>query len=108
MARRIVFRANAMEIGVVEGALCRRLQTLRKNWLPSGQALKDACGALNGAMPKLEKIEGSLSEIQAREVMVDFAFMNLSLKERPRFYRVRHGERDDYGKGRDARSLRVG
>ncbi|WP_156947374.1 hypothetical protein [Bradyrhizobium sp. WSM3983] len=46
----------------------------------------DACGAINGAMPKLEKIEGSLSEIQAREVMVDFAFMNLSLKERPLFY----------------------
>ena len=46
----------------------------------------DACGAINGAMPKLEKIEGSLSEIQAREVMVDFAFMNLSLKQRPRFY----------------------
>ncbi len=27
-----------------------------------------------------------MSEIQAREVMVDFAFMNLSLKERPRFF----------------------
>lgn len=37
-------------------------------------------------MPKLKKIEGSLSDIQARDVMVDFAFMNLSLKERPRFY----------------------
>ena len=46
----------------------------------------DACGALQGAMPQLERIEGPLSEIQAREVMVDFAFMNLSLLERPRFY----------------------
>jgi hypothetical protein len=46
----------------------------------------DACGAINGAMPRLERIEGPLSEIQAREVMVDFAFMNLSLKERPKFY----------------------
>lgn len=46
----------------------------------------DTCGAINGAMPTLEKIEGPLSEIQAREVMVEFAFMNLSLKERPRFY----------------------
>lgn len=46
----------------------------------------DACGAINGAMPRLERIAGPLSEIQAREVMVDFAFMNLSLKERPRFY----------------------
>ena len=46
----------------------------------------DAGGSLQGAMPRLEKIEGPLSEIQAREVMVDFAFMNLSLKERPRFY----------------------
>jgi hypothetical protein len=46
----------------------------------------DACGAINGAMPRLERIGGPLSEIQAREVMVDFAFMNLSLKERPRFH----------------------
>ena len=46
----------------------------------------DACGAIQGAMPRLERIAGPLSEIQAREVMVDFAFMNLSLKERPKFY----------------------
>jgi hypothetical protein len=45
----------------------------------------DACGALQGTMPRLEKISGPLAELQAREVMVDFAFMNLSLKERPRF-----------------------
>ena len=41
---------------------------------------------MNGAMPRLERIDGPLSEVQAREVMVDFAFMNLSLKERPKFY----------------------
>ena len=46
----------------------------------------DACGALNGSRPRLERIDGPLSGIQVREVMVDFAFMNLSLKERPRFY----------------------
>ncbi|NGX98395.1 MAG: hypothetical protein G4V63_25280 [Candidatus Afipia apatlaquensis] len=46
----------------------------------------DAGGALQGAMPRLERIGGALSEIQTREVMVDFAFMNLSLKERPRFH----------------------
>lgn len=46
----------------------------------------DACGAINGATPRLNRIEGPLSEIQAREVMVDFAFMNLSIKERPKFY----------------------
>jgi hypothetical protein len=46
----------------------------------------DACGAINGAMPILERIEGPLSEVQAREIMVDFAFVNLSLKERPKFY----------------------
>src|SRR5258706_1898413 len=46
----------------------------------------DAGGALQGAMPRLERIEGALSEVQAREVMVDYAFMNLSLEERPRFY----------------------
>lgn len=37
-------------------------------------------------MPRLERIAGPLSEIQGREVMVDFAFMNLSLKERPKFH----------------------
>jgi hypothetical protein len=46
----------------------------------------DACGAINGVMPILEKIEGQLSEIQVREVMADFAFVNLSIKERPTFY----------------------
>lgn len=46
----------------------------------------DACGAINGAMPRLDRIEGPLSEIQAREVLVDFAFMNLHIKDRPRFY----------------------
>ncbi len=46
----------------------------------------DAGGALQGAMPRLERIGGALSEIQTREVMVDFAFVNLSLKERPRFH----------------------
>ena len=46
----------------------------------------DACAALQGAMPRLERIDGPLSEIQTREVMVDFAFVNLSLKERPKFY----------------------
>jgi hypothetical protein len=46
----------------------------------------DACGAIQGAMPRLNRIEGPLSQIQAREVMVDFAFVNLSIKERPKFY----------------------
>jgi hypothetical protein len=46
----------------------------------------DACGAIQGAMPRLERVEGPLSETQAREVMADFAFMNLSLEERPKFY----------------------
>jgi hypothetical protein len=49
-------------------------------------SFNDACGALQGAEPRLKRIDGPLSEIQAREVMVDFAFMNLSLKERPTFY----------------------
>lgn len=43
-------------------------------------------GRSQGAEPRLKRIDGPLSEVQAREVMVDFAFMNLSLKERPRFY----------------------
>jgi hypothetical protein len=46
----------------------------------------DSCGAIQGAMPRLDRIEGPLSEIQAREVMVDFAFLALHLKERPKFF----------------------
>jgi hypothetical protein len=46
----------------------------------------DSCGAIQGAMPRLERIDGPLSEIQAREVMVDFAFLALHLKERPKFF----------------------
>ena len=59
---------------------------LRLNDVVLVTTFNDACGAMQGAMPRLERIDGPLSEIQAREVMVDFAFMNLSLKERPTFH----------------------
>jgi len=45
----------------------------------------DSCGAMNAANERLVRIEGPLSELQIREVMVELAFMNLTLKKRPVF-----------------------
>lgn len=45
----------------------------------------DSCGALNLLMPTIERITGAVSEIQLRELMAELAFLNLSLKERPRY-----------------------
>jgi hypothetical protein len=43
-------------------------------------------GAVNGWFwQKLEKITGPLSDLQLREVLVEFAYLNLHLKERPIF-----------------------
>lgn len=46
----------------------------------------DSGGAVIGLRPKLERIAGAVSELQLREIMVELAFVNLHLKERPRFY----------------------
>lgn len=45
----------------------------------------DSCGAMNAVRERLARIEGPLSEPQLREVMVELAFMNLALKNRPVF-----------------------
>jgi hypothetical protein len=45
----------------------------------------DAGGVLSHFRKKLERITGRLSDIQLREVMVELAFLNLHLKDRPTF-----------------------
>jgi hypothetical protein len=43
-------------------------------------------GAVNGwCWQKLQKITGHLSDLQLREILVEFAYLNLHLKERPTF-----------------------
>lgn len=46
----------------------------------------DSGGAMNYFVQKLEKITGPVSSIQLREIMVELAYLNLHLKERPTFY----------------------
>nr|WP_224741181.1 HNH endonuclease [Bradyrhizobium sp. 2S1]MCK7667585.1 HNH endonuclease [Bradyrhizobium sp. 2S1] len=46
----------------------------------------DSGGAMNYFFQKLEKITGPVSELQLREIMVELAYLNLHLKERPQFY----------------------
>ncbi len=48
--------------------------------------IDDSGGALNYFWQKLEKITGPVSEVQLREIMVELAFLNLHLKERPTFH----------------------
>ena len=43
----------------------------------------DSCGAINGLTPRLERIEGPLSELQLKEIMADLAFLNLHIEHRP-------------------------
>lgn len=44
----------------------------------------DSTGALSFFQEnKLDKITGPISELQAREIMTDFAMLNMHLKERP-------------------------
>jgi len=45
----------------------------------------DSGGAMNYFWQKLEKIKGPVSDLQLREIMVELAFLNLHLKERPIF-----------------------
>ena len=46
----------------------------------------DSGGAMKYFWQKLEKITGPVSELQLREIMVELAFLNLHLKERPTFH----------------------
>ena len=43
----------------------------------------DSCGAFTKIAPKMERIGGALSDFQLRELVAEFAFVNLHLKERP-------------------------
>lgn len=45
----------------------------------------DSGGAMNYFWQKLQKITGPVSELQLREIMVDLAYLNLHLKDRPTF-----------------------
>lgn len=45
----------------------------------------DSGGAMSYFWQKLEKITGPVSELQLREIMVELAYLNLHLKERPTF-----------------------
>ncbi len=45
----------------------------------------DACGALNGMMPRIERICGPLNELQAREILAELAFLNYHIAKRPYF-----------------------
>ena len=43
----------------------------------------DSCGAFTKILPKIERITGPVSDFQLRELVAEFAFVNLHLKERP-------------------------
>jgi hypothetical protein len=45
----------------------------------------DSGAAMSWFWQRLQKITGPLSELQLREIMVDFAYLNLSLRERPTY-----------------------
>jgi hypothetical protein len=45
----------------------------------------DSGAAMSWFWQKLEKITGPISDLQLREIMVEFAYLNLLLKERPTF-----------------------
>jgi hypothetical protein len=46
----------------------------------------DSCGAMSYFRRKVHKITGPVSELQLREIMVELAFLNLHLRERPQFH----------------------
>jgi hypothetical protein len=75
----------------------------------------DSGGAMSYFWRKLEKFTGPVSELQLREVMVELAYLNLHLKERPTFLteidKVRElcrivGERPSLGLKQMDRSVR--
>lgn len=46
----------------------------------------DSCGAMQGLMPKLDRISGAVHELQLRELMAELALVNLHLEHRPTFH----------------------
>jgi hypothetical protein len=45
--------------------------------------LNDSGAAMSWFWQRLQRITGAISELQLREIMVDFAYLNLRLKDRP-------------------------
>jgi hypothetical protein len=56
----------------------------------------DAMGASNLFNETLARIEGPVSEVQVREIMVRLAFLNFRIKERPVFWFEVNGETNEY------------
>jgi hypothetical protein len=50
----------------------------------------DSSAALNRFMPILDRITGSISDLQAREIAAELAGLNLHIKERPSFHSKWH------------------
>ena len=48
--------------------------------------LNDSCGSLNFFMEDFKKITSPVSPLQLREILSRLSFINLNLKERPKFY----------------------
>lgn len=48
--------------------------------------LNDACATINVVQSTLQRLEGPLSPIQLRELLGHCAYVNLNLRERPRFF----------------------
>lgn len=58
--------------------------------------LNDSGGAYSLYRPKAERIAGPVNELQLREIMVDMAYLNMHLKERPTFHSLLDLEREEY------------
>jgi hypothetical protein len=56
----------------------------------------DSCGAIQGLMPKLDRITGDLNGPQVRELLAELAFVNLHLAERPIYHTLVDGHRGEY------------
>ena len=59
---------------------------LRVNDVAFLAVFNDSGGAMQGLMPKLDRISGSVHELQLRELMAELAFVNLHLEHRPAFH----------------------
>ena len=46
----------------------------------------DSCGAMQGLMPKLDRITGPVNELQLRELLAELAFVNHHIEHRPTFH----------------------
>ena len=51
----------------------------------------DSGGAMQGLMPKLDRITGAVHELQLRELLAELAFVNLQIEHRPTFHTLVDG-----------------